>query len=134
MSDIGSAALAAGILVCAAAALGACQVEGNAGAAAGDGSAFHSASVEAIVGANGGCLSGGTGDPRAVRLGMSECDLLRILGRPQDAVVSELADGRKRVSMFYPGTGGTTRSYTFVADRLISTPPGVLKENHAGRQ
>lgn len=122
------------ILIAVAALLGGCQVESNAGGAAGDSSSFHSASVEAVVGPDGACLSGGRTDPGAVRRGMSQCDLVRVLGRPQDVVVSDLPDGRKRVSMFYPGSGGTTRSYTFVADRLISTPPGTLKENYAGRQ
>ena len=65
---------------------------------------------------------------------MSTCDLVRVLGKPQDVVVSALPDGRKRVSMFYPGSGGTTRSYTFVDDKLVSTPPGVLKDSYAGRQ
>lgn len=115
-----------------AAALAGCQAQGTAGSATG-GDSFQSTSVESVVGSS-ACVSAGGGDPRAVRLGMAPCDLVRALGRPQDVVVSQLPDGRRRVSMFYPGSGGTTRSYTFIGDRLISTPPGTLKDNYAGRQ
>jgi hypothetical protein len=121
-------------LALAAAMLAGCQVEGSVGGGAGGPDSFRSASLDAVIGSSGACLSAGNADPRSIHLGISPCDLVRVLGRPKDVVVSELPDGRRRVSMFYPGTGGTTRSYTFVADRLISTPPGSLKETYAGRQ
>ena len=115
----------------AAAMLAGCQVDSHRAAVA-DGSGFSSTALESVVGPS--CAPGEGGDPRAVRLGMAPCDLVHTLGRPKDVVVSQLPDGGKRVSMFYRGTGGTTRSYTFIGDKLISTPPGELKARYAGRQ
>lgn len=107
-------------LTLAAAALAGCN-QGGSGVAATSG--FQGADVDAIVGQCTG--SGGQTTPRQ---GMSQCDLIRSQGRPRDAVIAEMPDGRRRVELFYPGNGGTTRGYVFVADRLVSTPPGTLKE------
>lgn len=117
-------------------ALGACQVEGTAPGAVNGGSGdFRSSNLADVVGSDGRCAADRRGDPTvqeprvaAVRLGIAECDLVRLQGQPQDVVISDLPDGRRRVEMFYPGNGGTTRGYTFLANRLISTPPGILKQ------
>ncbi len=89
-----------------------------------EGSPIHSADVDAIVGECQGAPPGAS----SVRQGMAQCDLVRLQGRPKDAVIAEMPDGRRRVELFYPGNGGTTRGYVFIADRLVSTPPGTLKE------
>ena len=101
--------------------LGGCNAQtGIVGATAG----FHGADVDSIVSECGGAGAGRV----APRQGMTQCDLVHSQGRPADAVVADMPDGRRRVELFYPGNGGTTRGYVFVADRLVSTPPGTLKE------
>src|SRR5258708_4028631 len=85
----------------------------------------------AVVGPDGRCQADPAAAPSAVtsvHLGITECDLVRLQGQPKDIVIADLPDGRRRVEMFYAGTGGTTRGYAFIANRLVSTPPGTLKE------
>lgn len=129
--------IALGILPLACAGLlGACQVETEAVGVANDHlGTFRASNIEAVVGPDGACPTGINLDPAAlrqppasVRKGISECDLVRLQGRPATVTIVDLPDGTRRVEMFYRREGGGTRGYTFVANRLISTPPGALKE------
>jgi hypothetical protein len=113
--------MAIGIVIATGAAVGGCQ-ETTIGVSSD--ASIHDADVDAIVAE---CRSGSSATS-VVRQGMAQCDLVRLQGRPRDAVIAQMPDGRRRVELFYPGSGGTTRGYVFIADRLVSTPPGTLKE------
>jgi hypothetical protein len=127
---------ALGAVLTAAVSLAGCQVETAAMGVLNDRSGtFRVSNVEAVVGPNGECQADVSidpsrlrGRPQAVRPGITECDLVRLNGKPLDVVIADLPDGRRRVEMFYPGSGGTTRGYVFIANRLVSTPPGVWKD------
>jgi hypothetical protein len=116
--------------------LGACQVETVASGSLNDTpGTFRISNVEAVVGPDGHCQADVSLDPSSARPpatsvhpGITECDLVRLQGAPKEVVIADLPDGRRRVEMFYPGDGGTTRGYVFIANRLVSTPPGTLKE------
>jgi hypothetical protein len=124
------------VAIAACSGLAACQVETVATGVVNDSAGtFRASNVEAVVGADGRCQADVSLDPAALRpaatsahLGITECDLVRLQGPPKDVVIADLPDGRRRVEMFYPGNGGTTRGYAFIANRLVSTPPGTLKE------
>ncbi|MBV9705108.1 MAG: hypothetical protein JO163_20495 [Methylobacteriaceae bacterium] len=135
MKSVGSRRIAIGLAIMAGG-FGGCQVEGTAtGVVNNSIGTFRASNVEAVIGPDGQCEADVNLDPStlrppatAVRPGITECDLVRLQGRPQDVVVADLPDGRRSVEMFYPGNGGTTRGYVFIANRLVSTPPGTLKE------
>ena len=135
MKNVGSRRIAI-VPVVVAGGLAGCQAEGTAtGVVNNSTGTFRGSNVEAVIGPDGQCQADVNVDPSAlrptataVRPGITECDLVRLQGRPQDVVIADLPDGRRSVEMFYPGNGGTTRGYVFIANRLVSTPPGTLKE------
>jgi len=125
-----------GLVLAACVGLGASEVETVARGGVNDTpGTFRISNVEAVVGPDGRCQADVSIDPSSARPpatsvhpGITECDLVRLQGAPKDVVIADLPDGRRRVEMFYAGDGGTTRGYVFIANRLVSTPPGTLKE------
>ena len=62
-------------------------------------------------------LSSGTG-PGRVKLGMSECALIQVLGNPVNVIPSNQPGAGRHVSMIYTNADGTATSYLFVNNAL----------------
>jgi hypothetical protein len=71
-----------------------------------------------ILGPDGRCTAPSTGTATAIEPGISECDLVRIKGKPAtDVLVGESGKGQREVQVLYSEPGGR-ELYFFVNNRL----------------
>jgi hypothetical protein len=71
-----------------------------------------------VLGPDGRCTGAATGTAAAIEPGISECDLVRLKGRPAtDVLVGESGKGQREVQVLYSEPGGR-ELYFFVNNRL----------------
>ena len=80
--------------------------------------ATQAAPAEALVGPDGAC-AGEAGQPRAIALGMTECDLIHTAGATGQVNIGTNERGERAVVVTY-ASGDHTGVYRFVSGRLIS--------------
>ncbi|WP_445503934.1 hypothetical protein [Microvirga sp. G4-2] len=71
-----------------------------------------------LLGPDGRCTGPSTGTATAIEPGISECDLVRLKGKPAtDVLVGESGKGQREVQVLYSEPGGR-ELYFFVNNRL----------------